>query len=428
MSAPQRGCEKCGAAYGPEVVFCPTDGAPVSNRGRTRSADPYLGRVVRREFRLEQLLGVGAMGRVYRAHQLFVERPVAVKILHAELLGDAALVARFQREAQATARIRSPHVISVVSAGVLEPDGGSPGGEPYLVLEYLDGLSLRSLLSASGVLPLSRALDIVLGCAAAIAEAHHLGIVHRDLKPENVMLVRAGGRDDFVKVLDFGMARFEPGSSEFRTRAGAVLGTARYISPEGARGETVGPAADVYSLATLLFECLAGETPFAGPNAVAILLRQAAEAPPDVRSLPRAASVPAPLGAFLARCLAKAPQDRPENGSAFCRELVNAARESGIDLAALPSLPTELKVAKTLKLPVAPAEPAHSAAPPAALTPPTHAISSRKHAASTLLRRIGWVAGCFVLGALGALLIARQLGAFGAPGAVDSHGSRGPAP
>lgn len=424
MSAPQRGCEKCGAAYGPEVVFCPDDGAPVTNRAAKGSPDPYLGRVVHGEFRIEQLLGVGAMGRVYRAHQLFVERPVAVKILHQELLRDAALVARFQREAQATASIRSPHVISVVSAGTLEADAGRAGGEAYLVLEYLDGLSLRSLLSASGVLPLERALDIVLGCGAAIAEAHQLDIVHRDLKPENVMLVRAGGRDDFVKVLDFGMARFDQGSSEFRTRAGAVLGTARYISPEGARGEPVGPAADVYSLGTLLFECLAGETPFAGPNAVAILLRQAGEAPPDIRSRPRAAGVPAPIAAFLARCLAKVPDARPENGSAFCRELANAARESGVELSALPSLPTELKVAKTLKLAVPSPESALSATPPA----PARASRRVRNARGSALRRLGWVAGCFVLGALGALLIARQLGAFGAAGSSDARDSRGQAP
>jgi serine/threonine protein kinase len=421
MTAPRRRCEKCGADYGPEVVFCPMDGAPVSSHRWKDGPDPYVGQVVHDEFRLEELLGVGAMGRVYRAHQLVVERPVAVKILHEELLRDAALVARFRREAQATARIRSPHVISVLSAGTL-----SPSGEAYLVLEYLDGLSLRSLLSACGVLPLPRALDIVLQCGAAIAEAHRIGIVHRDLKPENVMLIRAGGRDDFVKVLDFGMARFEQGSSEFRTRAGAVLGTARYISPEGARGEAVEPPADVYSLATLLFECLSGDTPFSGPNAVAILLRQAGEAPPDIRSSARGAGVPAPLAAFLARCLAKAPSERPENGSAFCRELVNAARESGVDLATLPSLPTELKVARTLKLPHSPSDsrlPAIAPSPPTP-RPPRHASRLR----SPALRRVGWVAGCFVLGALGALLIARQLGAFRATNASDPSHSRGPVP
>jgi serine/threonine protein kinase len=421
MTAPQRRCEKCGAEYGPEVGFCPMDGAPVSNRRWKDGPDPYVGQVVRDEFRLEELLGVGAMGRVYRAHQLFVERPVAVKILHEELLRDAALVARFRREAQATARIRSPHVISVLSAGTL-----SSSGEAYLVLEYLDGLSLRSLLSACGVLPLSRALDIVLQCGAAIAEAHRIGIVHRDLKPENVMLIRADGRDDFVKVLDFGMARFEQGSSEFRTRAGAVLGTARYISPEGARGEAVEPPADVYSLATLLFECLCGDTPFSGSNAVAILLRQAGEAPPDIRSLPRGVAVPAPLAAFLARCLAKSPSERPENGSAFCRELVNAARESGVDVTTLPSLPTELKVARTLKLPHAPPDHGLRALDPSPSVPRPPRRGSRLR--SPALRRVGWVAGCFVLGALGALLIARQLGAFRAPDTSVPRDSRGLVP
>jgi serine/threonine protein kinase len=442
MTAPKRRCEKCGAEYGPEVVFCPEDGAPVSNRNQRSGPDPLLGRVVRGEFRLEQLLGVGAMGRVYRAHQLFVERPVAVKILHEELLADAALVARFQREAQATARIRSPHVISVLSAGTLEAEDGKTSGAAYLVLEYLDGLSLRSLLAGSGTLPLSRALDVALQIGLAVGEAHRLGVVHRDLKPENVMLVQADGHEDFVKVLDFGMARFDQGSSEFRTRAGAVLGTARYISPEGARGEPVGPPADVYSLATILFECLAGDTPFNGQNAVAILLRQAGEPAPDIRTTLRGKAVPAPLATFLARCLSKAPNERPEHGRAFCRELLTTAQESSLSLATLQSIPGELTGALTLKLPNALPDPAPRAevlsvqqSAPRADSSPSEAPalakprSIRRHrsAEPSALRRVGWVFGCFVLGALGALLIARQLGAFGGSSSTQPVNAGGPA-
>jgi serine/threonine protein kinase len=434
MTAPKRRCEKCGAEYGSEVVFCPADGAPISNRNQRSGPDPLLGHVVRGEFRLEQLLGVGAMGRVYRAHQLFVERPVAVKILHEELLADAALVARFQREAQATARIRSPHVISVLSAGTLDVEEGKASGAAYIVLEYLDGLSLRSLLAGSGTLPLPRALDIALQVGLAVGEAHRLAVVHRDLKPENVMLVQADGHEDFVKVLDFGMARFDQGSSEFRTRAGAVLGTARYISPEGARGEPVGPPADVYSLGTILFECLAGDTPFNGQNAVAILLRQAGEPAPNIRATPLGAAVPAPLASFLARCLSKAPAERPEHGRAFCRELLTAAAESGLSLETLPSASGELVGARTLKLPHALPDPAPRAdflsveqnAPRADSTPSgapakakPHSLRRNKSAEPSALRRLGWVFGCFVLGALGALLIARQLGAFS--GSSSTH-------
>src|SRR5262249_21246911 len=157
---------------------------------------------------------------------------------------------RFRREAVVAARIRHPHVIEVIGAGEVREGPDAPA-EPYLVVEYLEGVSLRGALSSNGgVLPLPRALHVLLQICDAVGEAHALGVVHRDLKPENVMLVARGDDPDFVKLLDFGLSRLGGSDAGFETRAGSVLGTARYLSPEGARGDPVGPPGDVYSIAT----------------------------------------------------------------------------------------------------------------------------------------------------------------------------------
>jgi serine/threonine-protein kinase len=160
----------------------------------------------------------------------------------------------------------------------------------------------------------------VLQICDGVGAAHEHGVVHRDLKPDNIMLVRRAANTDFVKVLDFGMGR--AGSDpDFATREGAVLGTARYLAPEGAQGGQVGPEGDVYSLATLLFQCITGRTPFDGPSAVAILVQQVSAAPPDLRSAPNGRDSPAALAELIARNLGKAPLDRAPNARAFGAEL-----------------------------------------------------------------------------------------------------------
>src|SRR5688572_5298837 len=293
--------------------------------------DPLVGRVIHEDLRIEELVGQGAMARVYRARQLRVDRNVAVKVLHRPLLKDPTLVARFQREAVVAARIRHPHVIEVIGAGELPRERPDVPAEPYLVLEYLHGPALRAVLSNAGnSLPLPRALHIVLQIADAIGEAHELGIVHRDLKPENVMLVQRGDDPDFVKLLDFGLSRQAGSDAGFETRAGSVLGTARYLSPEGARGDPVGPAADVYSIATILFECLSGRTPFDAESAVALLVRRTQDTAMDVRSLPSGADVPEAVATLIAASLARDVSRRPENARDFGRKLFTAATGSGL--------------------------------------------------------------------------------------------------
>jgi eukaryotic-like serine/threonine-protein kinase len=318
-----RRCVSCGECYGEAVLFCPRDGTPTAPAHESISGDPHLGRVIAGQFRVLQLLGVGAMARVYLAQQLGLERPVALKILHGELLRDETATARLRREATIGARLRHPNVAEVLMMGSIEPspERPLPGAEPFIVLEYLDGMSLTSaLLAAGGALGLVRSVHIALQICDALGEAHQLGIVHRDLKPDNVMLVRRGADTDFVKVLDFGMAR-SGRDADFATRDGAVLGTARYIAPEGAQGGRVGPEADVYAIATVLFQCITGRTPFDGQSAVAILVQQVSAVPPDLRDVGAGHDAPSALADLIARNLAKDPLDRSANARAFGAEL-----------------------------------------------------------------------------------------------------------
>jgi serine/threonine-protein kinase len=345
-------CPSCGERYGAEDLFCPRDGTPlVSARGQSFAGaerDPYLGIEVAGQIRVKHLIGIGSMGRVYRAFQAGIDRDVAVKILHRELSSNAELVGRFHREAKVASRLVHPNVVQVLMTGAVPPqDGGRIGGELYLVMEHLDGISLLSALAAAGAtgeseaLPLPRALHIVLQVCDAVGEAHAQGIVHRDLKPENVMLVRRGEVEDFVKVLDFGIARLNWGDKSMATQAGLIFGTAKYISPEGAEGVAVGPPADVYSIATILYQCLAGRTPFESDSHVSLLMHHAHTPPPPLTSIQRASYVPAPLEAVIMKNLSKKAGDRAADARALGREIIAAVRESGLspeEIVARPSL------------------------------------------------------------------------------------------
>ncbi len=330
---PSKLCTTCGARYAADALFCPSDGTPLSSNAAAGAAnatgpdapDPYLGRELSGHIEIRQLAGVGAMGRVYRAFQKGIDRDVAVKILHRELSANAQLVQRFHREAKVASRLSHPNVVQVHLAGQL------PDGALYIVMEYLDGLSLQSALAAAGgAMPLARAMHVALQVCDAAGEAHAQGVVHRDLKPENVMLVRRGEDPDFAKVLDFGIARLNWGDQSMATAAGLIFGTARYISPEGAQGEQVGPAGDVYGVATLLFQMLAGRTPFEGDQAVALLVQQIHDAPPELTAMPRASYVPEPIARLVMKNLAKSPAARAPDARAFGRALLDAAKASGM--------------------------------------------------------------------------------------------------
>jgi serine/threonine-protein kinase len=335
-----KACPSCGASYPADALFCSLDGSPLTTSPGAIAAaaanDYYVGREILGHIEIRQLVGLGAMGRVYRAFQRGIDRDVAVKILHRELSANPAVVARFNREAKVAARLSHPNVVHVLLVGQL------PDGAMYIVMEYLDGMSLQSALAAAGgALPLPRALHIAVQLCDAAGEAHGQGIVHRDLKPENVMLIERADDPDFVKVLDFGIARLSSGDQGMATAAGLVFGTARYISPEGAGGEKVGPQGDVYSIATMVYQMLAGRTPFEADQAVALLVQQIHDAPASLKGIARASYVPDPIASVIMRNLSKKPDDRAESGRAFGRALLEAAMKSGLsaqDILARPSL------------------------------------------------------------------------------------------
>jgi serine/threonine protein kinase len=264
------------------------------------------------------------MGRVYRAFQRGIDRDVAVKILHRELSTNESLVARFHREAKVASRLAHPHVVQILLVGQL------PDGATYIVMEYLAGLSLQSVLAASGgAIPLPRALHVALQMCEAVGEAHAHGIVHRDIKPDNVMLVQLADDADFVKVLDFGIARVNWGELGVETAPGLIFGTPRYISPEGARGERVGPQGDVYSIATTVYQMLAGRAPFEGDSAELLDLQVRGE-PPPLRHVAPSAHVPARVAEVIMRNLSKAASDREADARAFGRALRESALMSGL--------------------------------------------------------------------------------------------------
>ena len=319
-------CPRCGATFDTEALFCAKDGTKLEpdDTDLTPDSDPYIGTVISGDIELRSVAGTGAMGRVYRAHQRGIDRDVAVKILHREMSGNAQLVQRFHREAKIASKLQHPHVVEVYLAGQL------PDKALYIVMEYLDGMSLAAALAAAGgVFPAGRALSIALQICDAVGEGHARGIVHRDLKPENVMLVRRAEMGDWAKVLDFGIAKVAVGEQSMQTAAGLVFGTARYISPEGAQGANVGPSGDVYSLATIVYQMLAGRTPF-DAEPVGLLIKHIHEAPPPLTSWPRAADIPAPLAKVVMDNLAKDPKQRAQGARAFGAQLAKEAKEANI--------------------------------------------------------------------------------------------------
>jgi serine/threonine protein kinase len=416
MGEPRRRCSSCGESYAEGVIFCPRDGSALSLRGADSGPDPYLGQTLLGAFRIDALIGTGAVGRVYRAHQLGVERSVALKIMHRDLAANEAQQSRFRREARLAGSLSHPNVVSVLSLGELESSGTRV---PFLVLEYLDGLSLRSALLAQGALPAPRTLHILLQIADAVGEAHQRGIVHRDLKPENVMLVQRGEDADFVKVLDFGVARASVPDPSLATHAGAIFGSARYVAPECAAGGSSSPSSDVYALATLAYECLAGKTPFDGENAIQILLKQQTALAPPLETL-GVQPIAHELSRFIEQNLAKAPTARAADARVFARELVLAAREAGLD----PGLSSRTRRGHA----VAPAPGSTALATPPLSRADTASATTHRELPSfvppapSTARRALFVLLCFALGAAAALGVAAKLGAFADKSSPTANG------
>jgi len=262
------------------------------------------GQILDGKYRIVRVLGVGGMGSVYEGENTRIHRRVAIKVLHAEVAKKAEIVQRFEREAQAAGRIGSEHIVEVLDLGNL------PSGERYMVMEFLDGVSLTDRIKQQGHLPPEVLAPLLAQLLAGLGAAHEAGIVHRDLKPDNVFLVRRAS-GDFVKLLDFGVSKFSALGDDFSmTKTGAVMGTPYYMSPEQARGQPIDPRSDLYSVGVVAYQALTGRVPFQATRSEDTL-RMVATAnvvPPSAVAAHR--PLPPGVDAFCLRALAKDPQRR----------------------------------------------------------------------------------------------------------------------
>jgi tRNA A-37 threonylcarbamoyl transferase component Bud32 len=313
-AAPMVECPRCGRCEDSGVALCPSDATPMQPAGR-------MTRVIDNKYKIEQLIGRGGMGAVYRARDMRLDRLVALKVVRAELLQDTDARRRFRREAQIVARLQHPGIVSIFDFGTFA-DGGA-----YLVMELVRGEDLRRVLEREGRLETPRAVRIVTAVCNAIEAAHQDGVLHRDLKPENIVL--PGGAVE-AKVLDFGVAKLlfdkgndssaEPGSSTL-TVAGAIVGTPAYMAPEQLRGEPPDARTDVFALGVIAYEMLTGDLPFGRGAFVDVALAQNRGAE---RLATKAAQIPAPLDAAILRALEIDRDKRPPTAQAFAATVLHA--------------------------------------------------------------------------------------------------------
>jgi eukaryotic-like serine/threonine-protein kinase len=280
------------------------------------------GRVLAGKYRIERVLGRGGMGVVVAAHHIQLDEKVAIKFLLPEAVSNAEVVGRFVREARAAVRIKSEHVARVTDVGTLE------GGEPYMVMEYLEGSDLAGWLQQRGALPVEQAVEFVIQACEAIAEAHALGIVHRDLKPANLFVVRRADGLWSVKVLDFGISKVTApagsGSDANFTRTAAVMGSPLYMPPEQmAASKLVDARADIWALGVILYELIAGQAPFAGDTLPEVCMKIALEAPRPIGNF--RPGVPQALQAVISRCLEKDRERRYSNVAELAHALLEFA-------------------------------------------------------------------------------------------------------
>jgi serine/threonine-protein kinase len=309
-------CPSCKTEFPGGEVFCPNDGARLVTPSQIGAApavagvDPMIGTVLSERYRILRQIGEGGMGLVYEAEHVTIEKRVALKVLRDDFSSRNEVVERFKQEAKSASRIGNEHIVDISDFGV------TPSGASYFVMELLEGEDLANVLQREGQISITRAADILRQCCKALGAAHAKGIVHRDMKPENIFLTRRGETNDFVKIVDFGIAKMSdietPGAPGRKlTKTGMIFGTPEYMSPEQAAGKaTLDHRVDVYALAVIFFEMITGRVPFVGDTFMGILTQHMFEDPPRIEEVNPHVRVPEPVVAFLYRGLAKEPDER----------------------------------------------------------------------------------------------------------------------
>lgn len=310
-------CPKCRKAFPTEKSFCPYDGSALVNATQTE----FESFQIDNKYQIEEKIGEGTTGTIYRATHLQLQAPVAIKLMRRDLVNNPTAIERFRREAYAAMKIRHPNAIAVTDFGITSDD------LVYVVMEFLVGSSLSERLNEKPRLSILEANNIIQQICAVLNVAHKRGIVHRDLKPDNIFLHKEDGQE-IVKVVDFGIAKLiqvlDGMTASDITGMGSVIGTPHYISPEQCTARSVDPRSDIYSVGIILYRMLTGKLPFDGPNSIAVIYKQVTELPPPLYEI--CPDISPILNAVVTHALEKEPEKRPQDIAAFARELSAAVK------------------------------------------------------------------------------------------------------